>query len=165
MTFRLFAAACAAPGALLAVAVVAAAPAVAAGPLTVTTRMMVEKRIAAPDGSTRTTLVPATRAVPGDRIAVILAYRNTGSAPIDNLVLANPVPTNVAYRSRAAASPAPELSVDGKTFGSLADLRVKGPDGALRPAGAGDVTHVRWRLSSPIAAGQGGELAFQAVLK
>lgn len=165
MTSRPFAAACAAAVSLAAVSLAIAAPAIAAGPLTMTTRMMVEKRVAAPDGSTRTTLVPAARAVPGDRITVVLAYRNTGSAPIANLVLANPVPRNIAYRSPAAASPAPELSVDGKTFGSLADLSVKGTDGTLRPAGAGDVTHVRWRLSSPIAAGQGGELAFQAVLK
>ncbi|MCP3734083.1 hypothetical protein M9979_04230 [Sphingomonas sp. RP10(2022)] len=157
MTLRLL-------GAAVAVAAIAA-PALAAGPLTMTTRMMVEKRSAAADGTTRTTLVPAVRVAPGDRITVVLAYRNTGPAPIGNVVLANPVPRNVAYRAVAPGTPAPDVSVDGKTYGSLADLRVRTPDGATRAAGADDVTHVRWRLSSPIAAGQGGELAFQAVLK
>ncbi|GAA0658538.1 putative repeat protein (TIGR01451 family) [Sphingomonas insulae] len=146
-------------------ALVLAAPLAAAGPLTMTTRMMVEKRVAARDGSTATTMIPATRAVPGDRITVVLAYRNGGTAPIGNLVLANPVPRNVAFRGAAAGSAAPEVSVDGKTYGSLDGLRVTTPDGATRPATANDVTHVRWRLSSPVAAGQGGELAFQAVLK
>lgn len=140
-----------------------AMPATAEGPLTVTTRMMVERRVAASDGSTRTTLVPAARAVPGDRITVVVAYRNTGSAPLGNVVLANPVPRNVAYRG--AASEAAEVSVDGRAYGALADLRVATPDGGTRAAGAADVTHVRWRLPGTLAAGQGGERAFQAVLK
>ncbi len=144
---------------------IAAAPLAAAGPLTMTTRMMLEQRSAAADGSVKTRLVPATRAVPGDRITVVLAYRNTGTAPIANLVLANPVPQNVAFRGAAAGTVAPDVSVDGKTFGSLDTLRVTTPDGATRAAAATDVTHVRWRLSSPVSAGQGGELAFQAVLK
>lgn len=150
--------------ATLACAVLAAAPALAAGPLTIATRMMVEKRVAAADGTTRTQLVPAVRAMPGARITVVLAYRNTGAQPIGNVVLANPVPRNIAYRAVAPGSPAPELSVDGKTFGPLAALTVAGPQGP-RAATLDDVTHVRWRLSSPIPAGQGGELAFQAVLK
>jgi uncharacterized repeat protein (TIGR01451 family) len=153
------------PRLLALAAVTIVAPALAAGPLSMTTRMMVERAVAAADGSTRTSLVPATRATPGDRITVVLAYRNTGTAPIGNLVLANPIPKNTAFRSPAAASPAPDVSVDGKTYGSLASLRVTMPDGTTRPALADDVTHVRWRVSSPISAGQGGELAFQAILK
>lgn len=151
--------------AAIAVIAAAAAPAIAAGPLTIASRMMVEKRVAAPDGTTRTTLVPATRATPGDRITVVLAYRNTGAAALGDVVLANPVPRDVAYRGAVAGAAAPDVSVDGRSFGALAQLRVATPDGATRPAGADDVTHVRWRLSSPIPAGQGGEVAFQAVLK
>lgn len=156
--------------AVAALALAAAVPAFAAGPLTIDSRMMVERRSTAADGSTRATLVPATRAVPGDRITVVLAYRNTGTAPIRDLVLANPVPRNVAFRSAApatpaATAPAAEVSVDGRTFGRLDALRVAMPDGTLRPAVAADVTHVRWRLPNPVTAGQAGELAFQAVLK
>lgn len=154
---------CRFPAALLAV-LLAASPALA-GPLTMTTRMMVETRVGAADGTNRMAMIPATRAVPGDRITVVLAYRNTGTAPVGNLVLANPVPRNIAFRGAAAGSAAPDVSVDGKSYGSLDGLRVTTPDGATRPATADDVTHVRWRLSSPVAAGQGGELAFRAVLK
>jgi len=142
-----------------------AVPALAAGPLTMTSRLLVERRVAAADGTVRTTMVPATRAVPGDRITVVVAYHNGGPAPIGDLVLANPVPRGVAYRGPAAGSPAPEVSVDGVRFGPLSELSVAVPGAAPRAAVADDVTHVRWRLASPVAAGRGGELAFQAVLQ
>jgi uncharacterized repeat protein (TIGR01451 family) len=141
-----------------------AAPAIA-GPLTVTTHMLVEKRIAAADGTTRVQLIEPKNVVPGDRVVVVLAYRNTGSQPIADLVLANPVPKGLTYRSAAKGTPTPDVSVDGRNYGTLAALRVAMPSGAMRPAGLDDVTQVRWRLASPIAAGGRGELAFQAVLK
>ena len=136
------------------------APALAAGPLDVTTRVMVESHVAAADGTTRATLVPALRAVPGDRLTVQVAYRNTGRAPITGLAIVNPVPAGLAYRGAAAGSAAPQLSIDGVRFGALAELSVGG-----RPAAASDVTHVRWRLAGPVAPGSGGQFAFQAVLK
>lgn len=122
--------------AMLAASPVQAAP---ADPLSVTTRMMVEQRVAAADGTTRTRLVPAQRVVPGDRITVFVAYRNTGRQPIANLVLTNPVPPSTVYRGPAAGSPAPELVANGG--------------------------QVRWRLTRPIAPGTGGELAFTAVVR
>lgn len=141
------------------------APALATGPLTMTSRVMVEQRSTAADGSTRTALVPAKRAVPGQRILVVLAYRNTGTQALGDVVLANPVPAHVAYRDGGTGSAAPEVSVDGRTFGPLATLRVGLPGGATRAATPDDVTHVRWRLSSPLGPGQAGERTFQAVLK
>jgi hypothetical protein len=80
-------------------------------------------------------------------------------------VLDNPLPRQIAYRSANPGSPAPDVSVDGKTFGSLATLRVRSPDGSTRAASPNDVTSVRWRLASPLAAGSQGQFAFQAVLK
>ena len=62
-------------------------------------------------------------------------------------------------------SAAPELSVDGKTYGPLASLRVATATGTTRAATADDVTHVRWRLARPITAGAQGQLAFEAVLR
>lgn len=136
----------------------------AAGPLVITSKVLVEGRAKAADGTTRITLDPARKVVPGDRVVFVLGYRNTGAQAIDNIVLNNPVPAGLAYRAPAQGSPAPDLSVDGKTYGTLAELRVKTATG-LRPAGADDVTHVRWRLSRPLTAGGQGEFAFQAVLK
>jgi len=152
----------AAGAALLAAATTAAA---AAGPLQITTAMMVEARSSAPDGTTRVTLVKPVRVTPGDRVVFVLGWRNSGAQPLSDVVLANPLPRGIAYRGPSPGSPAPELSVDGTQFGPLAALRVRAPDGGLRAAGPGDVTHVRWRLPSPVTAGAQGEFAFQAVLR
>ncbi|MFK3890433.1 hypothetical protein [Sphingomonas sp. NPDC079357] len=141
---------------LLLAATALAAPALATGPLQVTSQVMVEAKQRAADGSTRITLVPAARVVPGDRVVFTLAYRNTGAQPLADLVFDNPVPQGVAYRAPAPHSPVPELSVDGRHYGTLAQLGDAGPDA---------VTHVRWRLARPLAPGASGTFAFQAVLK
>lgn len=138
------------------VALAVATTASAAGPLSVTTRMLVEQRSVAADGTTRVALVAPKHVVPGDRVVVVLAYRNTGTQPIADLVLASPVPRGTALR----AAPGGELSVDGRRFAALAGLSV-----GSRPAGLDDVTAVRWRLPRPLAPGGAGELSFQAVLK
>jgi uncharacterized repeat protein (TIGR01451 family) len=138
--------------------------AVAAGPLQVTSKILAEHRTRAADGSTSVTLVAANKVVPGNRVVFVLDYKNTGRQPIANIVLDNPVPQGIAYRAPGANSPAPELSTDGKTYGALASLRVRAATG-LRPATADDVTHVRWRLAAPLAAGAQGQFSFQAVLK
>lgn len=141
------------------------AAAVAAPPLTVSSELLVEKRVAAADGTTRIMLVPPTRVVPGDRVVFSLRYRNTGTQPIANVVLANPVPAGVAYRAPGNGSPAPDVSVDGRTFGPLAALRMPASGARTRAATADDVTSVRWQLPQPIAPGGQGQLTFQAVLR
>jgi len=139
--------------------------ALAAGPLAITTRLLVEQRVAAADGTTRVKLVPAARAVPGDRVQVVLAYRNTGAQALGDLVLANPVPKGMAFRSIGTGPGVAEVSADGRQFGALAALRVATPAGGTRPATIADITQVRWRLTSPLPAGAGGEATFQAVLR
>lgn len=151
----------------IAVAAVAfAVPAIAgAGPLQVTSKVFIEAPTRAADGSAKMVLMPAKKAVPGDRVVFVLAYRNTGAQPLDRLVFDNPLPAGIAYRAPAQGSAAPELSVDGKTYGPLSTLRVAAAGAPARPARADDVTHVRWRLNGPLAANGQGQFAFQAVLK
>ncbi|WP_010162367.1 DUF11 domain-containing protein [Sphingomonas sp. PAMC 26617] len=142
-----------------------ALPALAAGPLQVESKVLAEQKTRAPDGTVRVALAPVRRVVPGDRVTFVLAYRNTGTQPLGNVVLDNPVPKGIAYRAPAPTSAAPEVSVDGKTYGALASLRVASGTGTTRAATADDVTHVRWRLARPITAGAQGQLAFEAVLR
>lgn len=146
-------------------AATAAVASAAAGPLQVTSSILVESRTAAADGTTRIALVKPSKVTPGDKVIFVLSYRNTGAQPLANVVLDNPLPRQIAYRSANPGSPAPDVSVDGKTFGSFATLRVRSLDGSTRAAGPNDVTSVRWRLASPLAAGSQGQFAFQAVLK
>lgn len=147
---------------LIAAATVAVAAPALAGPLTVTSDVRVEKKVAAADGTTRVVLEKPTKVVPGDTVVFVMRYANTGTQPIANLVLANPVPKGIAYRAPAAGSPAPELSTDGSRFGELNSLRAAG---GSRAATLDDVTDVRWRLTNAVPAGGKGELAFRAVLK
>jgi uncharacterized repeat protein (TIGR01451 family) len=149
---------------VVALAAAFALPAVA-GPVDLVTKVLTEKRVAAGDGTTRVDLKATGHAVPGDKLVYQLAYRNIGTQPVKDFVLSNPLPQGVNYVAPADGSPAPELSVDGSTFGSLAALRVKGTDGALRPASTDDVKIVRWRLVQSLAPGAAGQVAFRAVLR
>lgn len=150
-----------------AIAAALAAPAAAAanGPLVVESSVLAEHKRAAADGTMQVTLAPAAKVVPGDKVVFVLSYRNVGKQPIGDIVLSNPVPAGIAYRSPASGSPVPDVSVDGTTYGTLAALRVIAPDGGQRAATADDVTHVRWRLQTPLPAGAKGQFSFQAVLK
>lgn len=141
---------------ILATATAIAVPAVAApasSPLELSTRMLVEKPVTAADGTVQTRLVAPTHAVPGDRVVVVLAYRNTGARALSGLTLADPVPAGIVFRGVAAGVPAPEVSVDGTIFSPLA---------ASRPA---EVRHVRWRLATPLAPGARGELSYRATIR
>lgn len=141
----------------------AAAPALAQ-PIELVTKVLVETRKAATDGTTRVELAPANRVVPGDRVVYRIAYRNSGKQAASGLVIANPVPAGLVYAGPAEGSSAPELSVDGIRFGTLAQLSVRTPTGT-RPATNADVRVVRWRLTSAVAPGTGGQVSFRAVLK
>lgn len=138
--------------------------AMAAGPLQVVSKILVEQRVRAADGSTSVTLAVARKVVPGDRITFVLAYRNTGVRPIAGLVLDNPVPQGIAYRGPSSNSVAPEVSVDGRTYGPLATLKVR-TSTTVRAATTDDVTHVRWRLTAPVIPGAQGQVSFRAILK
>jgi uncharacterized repeat protein (TIGR01451 family) len=146
---------------LAASALSAATQALAApAPLQVASSVLVVQRSTAADGTVKVALAPAKRAVPGDHVVFALSYKNVGNQPLADVVFDNPVPAGIAYRGATSGSVEPMVSVDGKVFGPLGALRVAG-----RPATIADVTHVRWKLAAPIAAGSSGRLAFAAVLK
>lgn len=142
-----------------------AVPALAAEPVKITATVLVEKREAAADGTTRVRLVPVGRIVPGDHVVYRLSVSNSGSKPASGVVIANPIPAGMQYAGPAANSPVPELSVDGKTFGSLGSLRIATADGKTRAAAPADVRVVRWHLAQPVAPGGEGQVAFRALLK
>lgn len=141
-----------------------AATAAPAGPLVITTRVMAEQRRSAPDGTTRIVLAKPDRVGPGDRVVILLGYRNTGAQALGNVALADPLPRSIAYRGAHAGSPEPEVSVDGRSYGPLSTLVVHASAGT-RPARPADVVAVRWRLAAPLAPGGQGEFAFEGIVK
>ena len=135
----------------------------AANPISLTGDVMVEKTITAPDGSERKELVAPSTIIPGDRLIFGTDYVNTGSEPMDNVVVTNPLPA--AVRLAPDADPVLQVSVDnGATFGLLSALTLASADGTRRPAAHTDVTHVRWVLNG-VAPGTKGRLTFPAIIR
>ncbi|RVT93069.1 DUF11 domain-containing protein [Sphingomonas crocodyli] len=135
-----------------------AVPALAGG-ITLDARVLRVETVA---GAER--LTPAAKAVPGDHMVYVLAYKNTGDQAAKDVVLSNPIPADMLYRG-AGDGGEPDMSVDGVQFGPLASLTVAGADGSRRPARLTDVRQLRWHLNQAIAPGASGQVSFHAVVR
>jgi len=145
-------------------ALIAPVAASAADNVSLTSKVFVERVKTGADGKPVTVREAPGVVVPGDRLAFVLSYRNSGTQPATGFTLTNPIPPSVAFTGSDDASAV--VSVDGgKTWGALASLRVANADGTSRPAVAADVTHIRWSFGRPLAAGGGGELSFRGVVE
>ncbi len=99
-------------------------------------------------------LEPASRLTRGDRVVTVLTWQR--SAPGGQFTLTNPLPRSVYYQG--SANDDEEVSVDGgRSWGKLGALKAEG-----RLATPEDVTHLRWRISSPSNAGR---IAYSAVVR
>jgi uncharacterized repeat protein (TIGR01451 family) len=149
--------------AMLATALAVTAPAArAASPVSLEGDVKVEKSVTE-NGAEKIVLVAPDVVVPGDKLVFTTSYHNDGSNAVQNFVVTSPVP-NAVLLSDDRSAPL-DLSVDGgETWGKLAALTVARPDGTRRPAGPGDVTHVRWTIAA-IAAGVGGVVQYRATVR
>ena len=138
-------------------------PAMAA-PVELSSNIFIEKQVKRADGTFATTLVAPKLIVPGDQLVFVVRYRNKSPQPATNFTVTNPIPTAVAF---SGTSDGAELvSIDGgKSWGKLAQLRVKTTDGAARPALMTDVTHIKWNMNQPLASGEGGQLIFRGTVR
>jgi uncharacterized repeat protein (TIGR01451 family) len=115
------------------------------------------------DGQETTQLVEPSTIVPGDRLIFGTDYANTGTEPVKNFVVTNPLPGPVRLAPDAEADLV--VSVDGgENWGTLASLTVTLDDGSSRSAQHSDVTHVRWTLAE-IAPGGSGRLEYPAIIR
>ena len=145
-------------------ALLAPATAFAADDVSLTSKVLVERVKPGADGKPVTVREEPGVVVPGDRLVFVLSYNNKGAQPATGFTLTNPIPPSVAFTGSDDATA--DVSVDGgKSWGKLASLKVVAADGTSRPAVAADVTHIRWSLGRPIAAGSGGELSFRGVVE
>lgn len=143
-------------------ALIAPAIAHAASDVALTSAVFVEKTVQA-NGQQRIVLEPPKLVAPGDKLVFVLDYRNKGATPA-NFVVTNPMPGAVAYQS--SADQAAIVSIDGgRSWGTLARLKVRESDGTVRGARPEDVTHVRWTFAKAIPAGQGGKLSFRGIVR
>ncbi|HEX6377229.1 MAG TPA: hypothetical protein VFZ91_16075 [Allosphingosinicella sp.] len=145
-------------------ALLAPAAAFAADTVSLTSKVFVERVKPGADGKPVTVREAPGVVTPGDKLAFVLRYRNAGAQPATGFVLTNPIPPSVAFTGTDDAGAV--VSVDGgKSWGALASLKIAQADGTSRPAVAADVTHIRWALARPIAAGAAGELSFRGVVE
>lgn len=133
-------------------------------------RMQVERAETDASGTIVTKLyAPAdVKVVPGDKLIIINAYRNTGPTPVTGFVINNPVHSAVSFTE--VGEKWAVVSIDGGvTFGQLGSLTVSIPSedgtGTSRAALPSDVTDIRWVFPAAIASGQSGELTFRGTVK
>ena len=140
------------------------AAAIAASNVTLASNVFVERVKQDPSGKRSTVLEAPKVVTPGDKLVFELSYRNGGGEPASDFVVTNPIPDAVAFAGTEGESAL--VSIDGGTsWGLLPALKVRQPDGTFRAALPSDVTHVRWRFSKPINAGETGKLGFRGVVK
>jgi uncharacterized repeat protein (TIGR01451 family) len=152
--------------ALLPLAALAQQPSAGALSLKTVVEKVVETQAA--DGTTKTELVPAASAVPGDQVVYTVTFKNVSSQAADNIRITNPIPAEMQYVAETASGPGSDVlySVDGgKTYGRANELYVTDADGTRRQAGPADYTHIRWVLKSPLAAGAQGSARFRATVR
>lgn len=138
--------------------------AMAADKVALASKVFVERQVTAADGKQKIVREDPKLVTPGEKLLFILDYKNEGAAPADKFVVTNPIPSSVTFVASDAAGA--DYSVDGgKSWGSLASLKVKAADGSLRPANASDVTHVRWVFAKAIPVGGTGSLSFRGVVR
>jgi uncharacterized repeat protein (TIGR01451 family) len=142
----------------LAIALAIGAPAPAAAEMAINRAVFVERA----DGAAGREIPRAI--TPGERLLFVVSYRNRGAEPTPGVVITNPIPSMARFA--ACEDERVELSVDrARSWGRLETLTVTLPNGATRPATAEDVTHIRWRMAAPIAAGEAGELQFLGIAR
>jgi uncharacterized repeat protein (TIGR01451 family) len=113
-------------------------------------------------------LIPADRVAPGDRVIYTLEVRNTGAIAIAAPSFSYAIPEHMSYVADSAVGPGAEVSysVDrGRSFKTPENLKVRGPDGRLRPAVAADYTDIRWQLKNILKPDSVAFVRFRALVK
>jgi uncharacterized repeat protein (TIGR01451 family) len=136
-------------------------------PIRLSSAVYQEQSFLAPDGSRKVRQVPASLLTAGSEVVYVVTYANVGTKPA-NIVITNPWPSDLAYRSATAdlGNTLTEVSVDGgKSWGSLGQLMVATANGGQRRAHAGDVTAVRWKLAQTVRPGEQGKVSLRAIVR
>lgn len=155
-------------GAALIAATAATERSEAASPVSITTTIEKEVVVRDPKGGTKTARVPADKVIPGETVVFTYTITNVGPTPAEEVMVVAAIPAETAYvdKSAAAAQTAVMFSIDkAKSFAAPEKLEVVGADGKRRRAGPADYTHLRWRLTTPLATNAAKTVSFRTVLK
>ncbi|MGQ0699149.1 MAG: hypothetical protein ACT4PZ_13005 [Panacagrimonas sp.] len=126
-----------------------------------------ERKAVASDGKLRLERVPVARVEPGSEVIYEVSYAYSGKEEAD-VVITNPIPDGLTYRSFASRQVAAALKVSvdgGVSFGALESLKVPTGKRGSRAALATDITHVQWKLLRPVKPGEAGYVSLRAVVR
>jgi uncharacterized repeat protein (TIGR01451 family) len=150
--------------AVAALAAFAGAPAAAE----IIAKQSIQKEIVAKSetGEVVRKLAPADRVTPGETVVYTLTYSNKGAEPVSDIVLVMPVPREVSFvEGSTTGSGAVAFSADGgASYVARGRLTVT-ENGETRAARGDEITHVRWTMTAPAAAGANGAVSFKAVVR
>jgi len=148
-------------GAALLTAAIAPVAAQAESPVRFASDLFVERFVPGAGGTMTRVLEPADRLKSGDRVIFVVNWKSDGARPF---TFVNPVPGTIAFQR--SAEDREDVSIDGgKTWGKLADLRVRDADGSIRHATPDDVTTLRWRVPVHMAAAGAGQITYRGVVR
>jgi len=130
----------------------------------------VEMTVPNDNGEQQVVRVDASMAnvTPGDTVIFTNRYANPGDAPVDDVVITNPVPEHMTYIGNSAegAGAMIEFSVDqGQSYASPEKLILTDDNGNKRLAGPAEYTHIRWIFEEAVEPGSSGEVSFKAKVK
>lgn len=117
-------------------------------------------------GRKATRLAPVDKALPGDEVVWTVTAKNTCDKPVDDVVIANPVPEHMTYVAASAMGVGTSItySLDGKEFKAVDALKVVDA-GATRAAKPEEIRAIRWTYQSSFAPGASGFVRYRARLK
>lgn len=108
---------------------------------------------------------------PGDVLRYTVDGANSGEVEVENLVLTQPIPTEMTY-VLTSATPAEGaeilFSIDGgDTFVAVPTVEVTLPDGTIaqQPAPAEAYTHVRWTFGDTLVTAENLKVAYTLQVK
>lgn len=141
-------------------------PIYGAGKLDLKNEAFVEKIRTKKDGKKVKSIEPAVKVLPGEEVIFVITYMNGGDKPATDIIITNPIPKNMTYKSAAGDSDEiTQVSVDGgKRFDKLEKLKIKEKKSKSRQALVGDVTHVRWILAKALPPKKKGKVRLRATL-
>lgn len=119
------------------------------------------------NGTPQVKRVKADAVAPGEEVIYTLSYRNEDDESAEAMVLVMPVPEEISYIEGSVAGEGSRIAFSadkGATYVGRGRLTVV-EDGAERPAKSNEITHIKWTLSEPLAAGASGTVSFRGVLK
>jgi hypothetical protein len=133
----------------------------AAEPVQLASDVFVERFANGPGGRISRILERADQLHPGDQVVFVVNWK---ASRVREFTVTNPMPRAISFQRSSNGSE--EVSIDGgRNWGLLEDLRVREADGRVRHATPEDVTHLRWRVPTTMAAAGSGQLTYRGIVR